>query len=167
MLVHSELDKLALFCAGAREVTLEAAELCVGDSAEASLEDAAFATAMGDQPSLARALGRIAAEGMNPVPVLRAAARHFQRLHLAASRMAGGASADRAMDALRPPVFFKRKDAFRVQLARWTPQTLADALDALAAAEADCKTTGIPAETVSERALIALASRAGRVGVTR
>ena len=163
MLVHSEIDKLALFCAGEREVTLEAAELCVGDSAEASLEDLAAAAAMGDQAALSRALGRIAAEGMSPIVVLRAAARHFQRLHLAASMMAGGASADRAMKVLRPPIFFKRESAFRAQLARWTPHALTDALDALATAENDCKTTGIPAETVSERVLIALASRAGRL----
>ena len=165
MVVRGELEKLALYCAGEREVTLEAARACVGDSVESSLDELAFAAGAGDQPGLARALARVAADGTSPISVLRAAARHFQRLHLAAGMMAGGASAERAVGALRPPVFFKYKDAFRSQLARWTPATAADALDALAAAEADCKTTGIPAETVSERALIAIAARAGRAGV--
>jgi DNA polymerase-3 subunit delta len=162
MLVRGELDKLALYCAGAKEVSLEDAQDCVGDSAEADLDDVAYAAAGGDQAALGRALKRVAADGTSPITVLRAAARHFQRLHLAASLMAGGASADRAMGGLRPPLFFKRKDAFRAQLARWSTGALVDALEALAAAEADCKTTGIPAQTVSERALIALAARAGR-----
>lgn len=162
MVVRGELEKLALYCAGQSEVSLADARACVGDSAEASLDDLAFAAAAGDQPGLARALARVAADGTSPISVLRAVARHFQRLHLASGMMSGGASAERAIKSLRPPVFFKLETAFRSQLARWTPATAAEALDALAAAEADCKTTGIPAETVSERALIAIAARAGR-----
>lgn len=163
MLVRGELDKLALYCVGAKEVSLDDAQECVGDSAEADLDDVAYAAAGGDQAALDRALKRVAADGASPITVLRAAARHFHRLHFAASLMAGGAGVDRAIAALRPPLFFKRKDAFRAQLARWSPNTLVDALEALAAAEADCKTTGLPAQTISERALIALAARAGRV----
>lgn len=162
MLVRGELDKLALYCVGAKTVTLEDAEACVGDSAEADLEDVAYAAAGGDQAGLARALRRIAADGTSPITVLRAAARHFQRLHLACAMMATGANIERTLAAMRPPLFFRRKDAFRAQLARWSPKAAADALDALATAEADCKTTGIPAETVSERALIAICARAGR-----
>jgi DNA polymerase-3 subunit delta len=163
MLVHSEIDKLALYCAGDTEVTLDAARKSVGDSGETDLEEVAYAAGAGDQAALARALARVAAAGTSPITVLRAVARHFHRLHLASAMMAGGAPADRALKALRPPVFFKRESAFRFQLARWSPATLADALDALAAAEADCKMTGIPAETLSERALIALAARGARV----
>jgi DNA polymerase-3 subunit delta len=163
MLVHSEIDKLALYCTGETEITLDAARESVGDSGEMDLEEVAYAAGGGDQQALARALARVAAEGTSPITVLRAVARHFQRLHLASSMIAGGAPADRAMKALRPPVFFKREGAFRAQLARWTPATLADALDALTAAEADCKRTGIPAETLGERALIALTARGARV----
>jgi DNA polymerase-3 subunit delta len=162
MLVRGELDKLALYCAGAKVVTAEDAEACIGDSAEADLEDVAYAAAGGDQAALARALRRIAADGTSPIVVLRAAARHFQRLHLASAMMAAGSNIERTLGAMRPPLFFKRKDAFRAQLARWSPQSAADALDALASAEADCKTTGIPADTVSERALLAICARAGR-----
>jgi DNA polymerase-3 subunit delta len=163
MLVHSEIEKLALYCAGEKEVTLEAAREIVGDSGESDLDAVAFAVAGGDQPALGRAMARVAAAGTSPIMVLRAVARHFHRLHLAASMMAAGAPVERAVKSLRPPVFFKVEPAFRAQLARWNPATLADALDALAAAEADCKTTGLPAETLGERALIALAARGARV----
>ncbi len=162
MAIRSEIEKLALYCLNETEVALDDAELCVGDSAEMTLEDLAYAAAGGEQHALARALARVAAEGTSPVTVLRAAARHFQRLHFAKAMMAGGADMGRAIGALRPKPFFKREAPFRAQLGRWPLPALADALDSLAAAEADCKTTGLPAEAICERTLVALCARAAR-----
>ncbi len=162
--IRSEIEKLALYCLNESEVTLDDAEQCVGDSAEMTLEDLAYAAAGGEQRELGRVLARVAAEGTSPVTVLRAAARHCQRLHLAKAMMAGGMDAARAIGALRPKPFFKREAAFRSQLSRWSLPALADALDSLAAAEADCKTTGLPAEAICERALVALCARAARAG---
>jgi DNA polymerase-3 subunit delta len=167
MLVRAEVEKLALYAAGAAEITLEDAAACVGDGAEVTLEDLAFATGAGDEPSLARAITRAEEHGANPVTVLRAVARHFERLHLAAAMVESGTSPDRAMKSLRPPVFFRREAAFRAQLALWRAADLARALESLTAAEVDCKTTAYPAATVCARALAALASRAGRAVRTR
>src|SRR3546814_14077914 len=84
---------------------------CVGDSALLSLDDVALATAGGNLPGLERALGRSFSEGNAPVTVLRAVARHLQRVHAVAG--AGGA-VDEAMRRLRPPVFWKRAAAFKI-----------------------------------------------------
>ena len=162
--IRSEIEKLALYCLNELEVTLEAAEICVGDSAEMTLEDLAFAAAGGDQRELGRALARIAQESTSPVTVLRAAIRHFQRLHLARSVIDAGGDMGRALGALRPRLFFKREAPFRAQLSRWPLAALADALDSLTAAEVDCKTTGLPAEAITERTLVALCARAARAG---
>ncbi len=162
--IRSEIEKLSLYCLGEREVTLEAASVCVGDSAEMTLEDLAFAAAGGHQPALARALARVAEDGTSPVSVLRAASRHFQRLHLAKAMTETGMDMGRAIKSLRPPPFFKREPAFRDQLGRWSLAALRDALDSLAQADVDCKTTGLPAGAICERALIALCARAARAG---
>jgi DNA polymerase-3 subunit delta len=163
MLSRMELEKLATYVFGASEVTLEDAEAVVGDGAATTLDDISFATAAGDTRTLDRALQLAFDEGTNAIGVVRAAQRHFQRLHRAAGEVAAGRAPDQAMKALRPPVFFKRAAAFRDQLAMWNAARLAGALDALTEAEIACKSTGIPSEAACRRALLAIAARAAQL----
>ncbi len=161
MVSRSELEKLALFVGDGATATLADAVACVGDSAAMTLEDVAFAAGAGSHHELVRKLARAFQEGATPVSVLRIAARHFERLHLAASRISGGETADNVIRTLRPPVFFKRADAFRAQLRRWPAGRLASALEVLTEAEIQCKSTGFPAREVCGQALLRIAT-AGR-----
>ena len=162
MISRMELEKLACYCQDENSVSLEAAAACVGDSATMALDDICFASASGNQTALLRALRRGFEEGMEPIRILRSVARHYMRLQFAAGAVANGGSAESAVKSLRPPVFFKQQDQFRDQLRRWSVGALASAVDALLAAELDCKTTGIPAEATCERALMRLAARGSR-----
>jgi DNA polymerase-3 subunit delta len=159
-----ELEKLVLYVQGRETVAVDDVQAAVGDSVAASLEAVVFAAADGDPAALDRALTRAFLEGVSPVAVLRAMARHLERLHLAQAFAAAGASPDQAMAKLRPPVIFKVADRFRRQMAAWRPDRLATALDIVITGELDCKTTGLPAEAVAARALMRLAhaARGGR-----
>ena len=163
-LTRAELDKLALYCAGGSEVTLEDCAAVVGDAADNGLEQAAFAAAGGDAAALDLALSRSFREGVGAVAVLRAAQRHLQRLHRVAAEIAAGKPPDAAVRALKPPVFFKTADRFRAQARAWPPGRLADALALLTEAEIRCKSTGQPDRLLAHRALmrIAQAARRGR-----
>ncbi|HYM73690.1 MAG TPA: DNA polymerase III subunit delta, partial [Stellaceae bacterium] len=119
-----------------------------------------LAAAEGDAAALDRALNRVFQEGENPVSVVRATLRHLQRLHALAARIAGGEPADAVLRAARPPIFFKQQDSFRRQLRLWREPQLRRQLDALAAAEARIKTTGMPAETACRAALLGIAQAA-------
>ena len=158
----SELDKLALYMGGPGRVGVDEARAVVGDAAAVSLEHLAISVAAGDRPGLERALARAFAEGAAAVAVVRAVARHFQRLHLALGLVAAGSSPRQAMKALRPPVFFKLEDAFRLQLGRWDAGRLGRTLELLTEAELDCKTSGLPARVLSGRALMRIAQAARR-----
>jgi DNA polymerase-3 subunit delta len=103
---------------------------------------------------------RAVQEGVEPIAILRALGRHFQRLHACAGLMAEGAPLDGAMKALRPPIFFRQADAFRAQLRLWGPADVNRALDWLTSAEKDCKSTGFPAETICHQTLLRLAASA-------
>lgn len=162
MLSRMELEKLATYALGTGQVTLDDAEAVVGDGAAIALEDISFSISDGNVAGLDRALGIAFDEGTNAVAVVRAAQRHFQRLHRTAGAIAAGAAPDQAVKALRPPVFFKRVPAFRSQLRFWSASRLSGALAALTEAEIACKTTGIPAEAACRRALLAIAGRAAR-----
>lgn len=156
---RSELEKLALYVGAGNTATLADARACVGDSADIDLDDLVNATARGDAAALERALDRLWAEGATPIRILRAAQRHFTRLHLCAGLVAGGREESSAMKSLRPPVFWKEVASFRLQLRRWPLAKLPHALDRLLATEMECKRSGQSqmADLLVGRALLDLA----------
>jgi DNA polymerase-3 subunit delta len=136
----------------------------LGDEAEVRSEEALDAAGQGDLKRLDLALERLWTDGTSPIAILRMAMSHFQRLALARADMEKGEAGDAAMRKLRPPVHFMRAASFKNQLTAWDVQRLGDALDLLLETEALCKTTGVPPETVTARALFNIAAmvRAGR-----
>lgn len=159
---RGELEKLALYMGGPGTVEVADAAAAIGDNAASALDDISLCTGSGDKIGLDKALARALGDGSHPVQILRAVSRHFLRLHLAAGLVATGRNADQAMKSLKPPVMFMQADQFRVQLQRWQPERLSDALDLLVTAEMDCKTTGMPVEAVCGRALMRIAQAARR-----
>ena len=159
---RGELEKLALYMGGPGTVELADAQAAIGDNAASALDDISMAAGSGDKAGLDKALTRALDEGSHPVQILRAVARHFLRLHLAAGLVATGRNPDQAMKTLKPPVMYMQEDRFRVQLQRWRPAHLNDALDILSEAEMDCKTTGMPVDAVCGRALMRIAQAARR-----
>ena len=167
MLTRRELEKLAIYCAplngeGSGKVTLADAEACVGDSSEQGVDDIAMAVARGDIAELDRTYERVTREGTHAIAILRAVARHFERLHFVAGKMAEGANADGAIKALRPPLFFKAVTPFKMALRQWPATNIGRALELLLKAEMDCKTTGMPSEAITARVLMQLATAARR-----
>ena len=158
-----ELEKLSLYMAGPdgrRRVELDDVLASIGDSAELTLDDVAYAVADGDFAGLDRALQRSFREGSNPVAALRAVARHFLRLHQVARQVVQGTALDDAVKQLRPPVFWKLSGRFKRQAGAWSGQRLAWSLERLIDAEAACKQTGAPGEALASSAVLAIARRA-------
>ena len=161
-ITRSELEKLALFVGNGNEANLEDTRKIIGDSSALALDQIAIAVASGNITEADRLLQRGYADGLNPVGVLRASIRHFQRLHRAASYIAAGDSADQAVQKLRPPIFFAIKPAFMAQLRAWPIQRLRLALTSLSKAETLCKSTGTPDFSVAGQTLLRLAYGATR-----
>lgn len=166
LVARGEIEKLALYMgatpggSGCR-VGLEDVQAVIGDGAsQLSLDDPAWAAGAGDFATLDKALARLFAEGTAAVAVLRAVQRHFQRLHWVQAEIAAGAAPDAAVGALKPPVFFKMKGAFQTQVRQWPPSALRTALERLTDAEAQCKRTNMPDETLCARTLFQLAAMA-------
>ena len=157
---RQELEKLALYVGPGGRVDLDAAQVCVGDLAGFSLDDALFAATQGDVAMADRAVELAIAEGATPVGVLRAALMHLQRLHRVRLAVDAGLPAAEATKSARPPVFFRRMDAFSEALGLWSSGGLMAAMAALAEAERSCKRTGAPDLVLSRNAILALARRA-------
>jgi DNA polymerase-3 subunit delta len=157
---RSEVDKLALYGEGSERITLADVVALSGSGGTVGFDDAALAAATGDAPALDRAITLLYDEGTAPVAVLRGAQRLFQRLHVAAGKVAGGTDIESSLKALRPPVFFKEMPRWRMAIQAWSPKRIADAQEILLKAEADCKTTGLPAAPIAARALLSIAAAA-------
>ena len=155
-----ELEKLALYCHGKKQVALEDVRAVMADEAEARVEEAIDAAGNGDLPRLDLALERLWIAGTSPVAVVRQSLSHFQRVLLANVETKRGESIDGAIRKLRPPVHFSRVTSFKNQAQRWNEAKLGDALDLLLDTEALCKTTAVPAEAACGKALFSVAAMA-------
>jgi len=167
MVSRSELEKLRLYMGEGNEVTLDDAIACIGDSASMALDDIAFASASGNIDRLTHLMDRAHREGLAAISILRAVARHYQRLHLASGSVDEGKSIDMAIKSLRPPVFFKQADSFRAQVRLWPTKRLGDALMSLSEAEVQCKTTGMPVDSLCDQTLLRLGATARALSKNR
>ena len=159
-----ELEKLALYAHGQKEVTVADVRAVIGDEAAVHSEEAFDAAGLGDFARLDLALERLSQSGTQPPAVLRGAMGHFQRLLLAKEMVGRGERLDVVLRGFRPPIHFSREGAFRIQTARWNADALSEALARLYAAETLCKTTGVPAEAVCGRVLYEVAMMARKAG---
>jgi DNA polymerase-3 subunit delta len=155
-----EIEKLVLYMHGHKQVGLEDVRAVMGDEAEARSEIACDAAGNGDLARLDLELERLWAADTQPAQILRSAMGHFQRLLQTRESAARGETIDNVMKRLRPPVHFSRTSSFKNQAQRWTSDRLGEALDLLLEAEALTRTTGVPAEAVTGRALMNIAAMA-------
>ena len=150
---RSELEKLSLYVGDGGEVSLKDAAMMIGDNSALTLFDLALQTADGDALAVDLAISRCLSEEIRPIAILRAVAGHLLRLQLALEKVQKGASPDQAMEKLRPPVFFKAKGRFRLQLLSWTKSRTLKALGLLLDAEQECKRTNMPDAAICGRTL--------------
>ncbi|APT58802.1 DNA polymerase III subunit delta [Roseomonas gilardii] len=163
-LMRRSLEKLALYVGPGGMVGEEDVLACLDEGISAEIGEALLNATAGDVPRTDALLDGAFSEGLNPVAAIRAALRHVQRLHLAALAVAAGQPPGTAMQALRPPVFFRDKPGFERALRIWRPPALAEMGAMLLRAEARVKSGGtgkpVPDRAVAREAVMALARRA-------
>jgi DNA polymerase-3 subunit delta len=132
-LSKSEIEKLAIYAGEGGEVTHEAVDAIVGDSAEIAIENFVYAVSGGDTRDALHQLDRLISSGVDPSAALSGLARHVLQLHSLAAAIGAGAAADQALKSLRPRPHFKREAAFIGHASRWGAERLLNALPAIQA----------------------------------
>jgi DNA polymerase-3 subunit delta len=144
---RQELDKLITYCGpapgGRVKIELQDVLALIGDTGAAEVDSLIDAVLSGQPEAAARQNGRLAAAGIHPVRILRALGLHLERLANLESGKGGFG--------------YYQAEALRRHAARWPARNVARAQSLVLDAEMQCKTTGLPAEEISERALLALA----------
>ena len=167
MVTRQELEKLVVYLGTADQITETDAMAVIGDSAAYSLNVFAILVADGDQRQLMRTWASLRLEGTNPVQILRATLRHFQRLHQVVANVASGGSPAACIKALRPAVHFSVRDSFERQVRAWHPTKFSRAMSILAEAEEYCKKTGGVGHVVSGMAFLRILNAARKIAITK
>ena len=160
---RSELRKLILYAAGCGTVGVDEVTAIVSDASALALDDLVDAAFAGRPAELETQLAKACAAGSAVGSVFFAAQRQLAQLHK--WRTAIEASGGRfSVDALLPPVHFRRKNSVEAALRHWSAARLAAAMGDLANAVLASRRTPGLAETIAERALLSIAMRTRRSG---
>jgi DNA polymerase III subunit delta len=162
--VGSDLRELAAACGQLIADTtgvigVEVVERYYGGRIEATgfrVADAAVAGSSGEAVSLLR---HALATGVDPVPLVAALAARLRMLAKVSTVRGRGAGAERDL-GLAP----WQIDRTRKELAHWTPETLAEAITAVAQADAEVKGASRDPQFAVERAVLRIARAAAQRG---
>jgi DNA polymerase III subunit delta len=127
-LSRGEIEKVALYVHGRSQVTEADIEAVVGDASEMAI-DKIITAAVSGRPAIALVESdRALAAGESAQGIMILTLRYLQRLHRVRMALESGASMEDALKGLRPPVFYKQRDAFVAQVELWSGLKLARAL---------------------------------------
>lgn len=162
MIMRRELEKLALYldATPAAPQTLDAATVAALSASAGEADQFGLSAAVaGGQAALAVDLLARLPAGMGIVAV-RAVERRFSLLLSLRAGVEAGASPSTVVDAARPPIFWKEKDAVVAELGAWSSAAITSALGALLGAERAIKTRGSAGDIMAHAALLDLTRRA-------
>lgn len=165
-LLGQELEKLALYVDAApdrpKAVEHDALDALGAANEEGDLARLVMAVFGGQLAQVDEEVARLASEGIEGVPLIRALARRALQLAQLRAQMAEGESVDRVMATAGKTIFWKEQKAVAEQLSRWTPDALATAIGRLAEAERQVKASGYPGATLVEQDIFAIGRFAAR-----
>lgn len=147
-LTRGELEKLLLlkgvfhrdFKSG--RVTLEDVEASMGSGNSSNIDGVIDAALTGHFDRLDKELQAATAENLHPTVILRGLQNHLARLITVRTQMESGGNIREVMKGLRPPVFFKRQQAFSAQVQKWPGVALKGALGVAVEAEINAREPG-------------------------
>lgn len=164
-ILAQEIEKLALYVGAAPdhpvEIAHDALDALGAASEEGDLGKMVDAVLEGRLDALDRELRRLAEEGLEGIPLIRALLKRLALLAEFRAEVAKGNSPSSVMAAAGKALFWKDKDAIGRQLARWKPAALETAIQRLVAAELALKASGTAGPVLLEEELFAI-GRAAR-----
>ena len=165
-MMRQEVEKLALYvdATPGGTATVELADLAAVGSDTGDAEIGALVDAVaGGRPEIAdRQVERLTGQVVPGIVVLRGTARRFWQLLELRLAVDGGMTAQRAVDAARPPIFWKDKPQVAAQVERWHAPGLRRVLAALLDTERAIKRSGTAGDLLARQALVAVARQAAR-----
>ncbi|MCT4552839.1 MAG: DNA polymerase III subunit delta [Alphaproteobacteria bacterium] len=143
----SELQKLVLYVGDKKEVTLDDARKCVGDSSALGIENITMAMTKFDAMEASVAFQRLLEEGENTVMILRSLQFHFKKIYSICAAIEGGTDVDSALKK-NGIMFWKVVPFYKKYIGGWNTRKALKALDKFQALDMKFKEGGSPAQPV-------------------
>ncbi len=161
---RNEIRKLALYASGrgreGKPVGVEDVAAVVSDASALALEDIVDAAFAGRPAELEAQLAKARTAGASTGSLLFNAQRQLAQLHKWRTAIEDGAPF--SLDAVQPPLHFRRKTLVDAALKAWSAARLATAMAELADAVLQSRRRPALADTIAERALLAIATQGRR-----
>jgi DNA polymerase III subunit delta len=157
---RSEIQKLAVYARGRDQIGVEDVVAVVSDASALTIDDIVDAAFAGKPGELETQLGKARVAGTAAGSILFNAQRQLAQLHK--WRFAIEQGRGFSLDAVQPPVPFRRRPLIEAALKAWSAARLATAMAQLADAVLDARRNPALADTITERALLAIATNGRR-----
>jgi DNA polymerase-3 subunit delta len=159
---RGEIEKLALYALGGGQIGLDDVRAMSGDVAASSADETVDLMLDGRIDEFDAAFTRHALAGGQAYPVLAAAIRQLQSLHLLRAGMKGR-SAAAVVASARPPIFFSRRRTVERALERWPADHLLRGLARLQGAVLATRRRPELAVPIARHALLGIAVEGARL----
>ncbi len=161
---RGELEKLTLYCLGAKQITREDIDLAIGDVSSSSLDELIDSVIGGNALKMDEVFAKLTERGTNVQTILLMTTRQLSQLLDQRSMMEReGKSAGSMVAAARPPVFFTRKALVERVLSGTSVATLLRYLEKIQAAVLDSRKNAGLADAICHRTLLAIAVEQNRI----
>ncbi len=157
---RNELRKLALYAGGSGAVSVDDVTAVVSDASALALDDLIDAAFAGRPAELEARIVKARAASSAVGSIFFAAQRQLAQLHNWRTAIEAGAAF--SLEALQPPLHFRRRDLVAAALKQWTAARLTAAMAELADAVLASRRMPALADTIAARALLSLAVKARR-----
>ena len=161
---RNEIRKLALYAYGrgqeGKQVGVEDVTAVVSDASALALEDIVDAAFAGRPAELEAQLAKARTAGAGAGSLLFNAQRQLAQLHKWRTAIEDGAPF--SLDAVQPPLHFRRKAAVDAALKAWSAARLTATMAELADAVLESRRRPALADTIAERALLTIATQGRR-----
>jgi DNA polymerase-3 subunit delta len=125
--IRGELEKLFLYSAEQKTITLADVQAIVGDTTGSETDQTIDAALLGESEALETGLVRMRAEAGSPASLGASALRHLFLLQTLRAAIDSGRNATEAMISARPPIFSRRRSNVEAALTRWPSTSLREA----------------------------------------
>ena len=160
LISKNEINKIVLlYSNNGEEPKLEAIKSICNDNADLGLNKICQLVFSGNPKKVSIFLNKIFSEGINPVAIIRTMLNYIQRIESTQIALKKTNNFDLAIKELKPPVFWKEKDLFKLHCMKWPINDTISNFNLLVEAELSCKSNYYLTNIICERALIKIAAK--------
>ena len=160
MISKNEIEKIILLYAENNQIPeLENIKLIFNDNPDLGLNKISQLAFSGQPKKVSINLNKIFAEGVSPVAIIRVMLNYVLRIQTTQIALKKTNDFDSAIKSLKPPVFWKDKDNFKLHCKKWPINQTILNFNLLVDTELNCKSDYNLTNILCERALINIAVR--------